>query len=178
MVMDQRAADHDVGQLTHRHRGKFSLQVLYPQCGRRGTGLRQKDDGGGLTTSSAMDLEIAKIAEEKLSLQVLYPHRSAHSRCGYCRSSFGLEGHEHRHDGDYCEEHVLNDRQEGAQACLPLVHRGRMAGRVGRAAVEKLVGDQRFNHAPPKSAASRMTSFTRVWSCWPIRNSRRSFSRP
>ena len=31
MVMDQRAADHDVGQLTHRHRGKFSLQVLYPR---------------------------------------------------------------------------------------------------------------------------------------------------
>jgi hypothetical protein len=73
----------DIGQLTHPHREKLSLQVLYPlageerdsdkrtmggnnlrsdmseknyRCrtytpgGRRGTGLRQKDDGVGLTS--------------------------------------------------------------------------------------------------------------------------------
>jgi hypothetical protein len=38
MVMDHHAADDDVGQLTHRHREKFSLQVrIPPRPARNGT---------------------------------------------------------------------------------------------------------------------------------------------
>jgi hypothetical protein len=48
MVMDHHAADDDVGQLTHRHREKFSLQDLYPAAGEESFHLEEDDGGGGL----------------------------------------------------------------------------------------------------------------------------------
>src|SRR5689334_23200419 len=89
----------DCGQLAMMLTGLVLVPTpLYPRAG-RGNGTPIEDDGGGLTTSSAMDLEITNIAEKNYRCRTSTPclrHRSFH-RLEDDGVGVGFDGNGSRH---------------------------------------------------------------------------------